>query len=66
MDAQAGVVLDTASTVTAELVRGHRRGGRRARRGSTGIDAARQLFEQVALADDFADFLTLPAYELID
>ena len=27
---------------------------------------ARDLFEQVALADDFATFLTLPAYELID
>ena len=25
-----------------------------------------RLFEQVALADDFADFLTLPAYELVD
>ncbi len=24
------------------------------------ITAARQLFEEVALADDFADFLTLP------
>jgi malate synthase len=27
---------------------------------------ARKLFERVALADDFADFLTKPAYELID
>jgi malate synthase len=27
---------------------------------------ARKLFERVALADDFADFLTRPAYELID
>jgi malate synthase len=27
---------------------------------------ARQLFEQIALADDFVDFLTLPAYELLD
>jgi malate synthase len=27
------------------------------------LDRARSLFEQVALADDFADFLTLPAYE---
>ncbi len=27
---------------------------------------ARALFEQVALADEFVDFLTLPAYELID
>jgi malate synthase len=26
---------------------------------------ARQVFEQVALGDDFVDFLTLPAYELL-
>ena len=25
--------------------------------------AARELFEQVALADDFVEFLTLPAYD---
>ncbi|WP_298326946.1 malate synthase A [Haloactinopolyspora sp.] len=27
---------------------------------------AREVFERVALADDFADFLTIPAYDLID
>jgi malate synthase len=27
---------------------------------------AREVFEQVALADDFVEFLTLPAYDLID
>ena len=27
---------------------------------------ARKIFEHVALADDFDDFLTLPAYELLD
>jgi malate synthase len=27
---------------------------------------ARDIFEEVALADDFADFLTLPAYERLD
>ncbi len=27
---------------------------------------ARQLFEQVALADDFPEFLTLPAYEILE
>ncbi|MDQ6636898.1 MAG: malate synthase A [Candidatus Dormibacteraeota bacterium] len=27
---------------------------------------ARRVFDQVALADDFVDFLTLPAYELLD
>jgi malate synthase len=30
------------------------------------LDDARRLFEQVALADEFPDFLTLPAYELVD
>ena len=29
------------------------------------FDEARELFERVALADDFVDFLTLPAYESI-
>ena len=32
----------------------------------TEYEPARQLFERVALSDDFEDFLTLPAYELID
>jgi malate synthase len=27
---------------------------------------ARELFERVALAPDFPDFLTIPGYELID
>ena len=30
------------------------------------FDDARKLFERVALADDFADFLTTAAYEAID
>lgn len=30
------------------------------------FDKARTVFEQVALAGDFAEFLTLPAYELLD
>jgi malate synthase len=29
------------------------------------LDDARSVFEQVALADDFVEFLTLPAYELL-
>jgi malate synthase len=29
------------------------------------FDEARTLFEQVALADDFVDFLTLPAYQTV-
>jgi malate synthase len=30
------------------------------------IDAARELFERVALNDEFVEFLTIPAYEYID
>jgi malate synthase len=62
----AGVELDTGETVTEELVR------RVVDEEVAGIgqldrlDDARRLFEQVALADEFPDFLTLPAYELID
>ena len=31
-----------------------------------GYDEARELFEQVALGDEFVEFLTLPAYEHLD
>jgi malate synthase len=30
------------------------------------FEEARLLFTQVALADDFPDFLTLPAYEILE
>jgi malate synthase len=30
------------------------------------LEEAARLFEQVALAGEFVDFLTLPAYELLD
>jgi malate synthase len=70
----AGVVLDTGERVTGALV------GRivdeelakiRRRLGAAGsagrrFDTARQLFEQVALGDEFVDFLTVPAYRLVD
>ena len=60
-------MLDTGETVTEELVRRvvDEEVGRH-RRARPNLDDARRLFEQVALADDFPDFLTLPAYELID
>jgi malate synthase len=31
--------------------------------GTPGLEEARELFEQVALGDEFVEFLTLPAYE---
>jgi malate synthase len=34
--------------------------------GQSRFDDARKLFERVALADDFADFLTTAAYDSID
>jgi malate synthase len=68
------VRLDDGTPITAELV--HRiedeeltalRQARGEQAWSTSrFDDARKLFERVALADEFADFLTVPAYELID
>ncbi len=57
------VALDTGDTVTRELV-----AGLVAETPLDGphADTARQLFAQVALDDDFADFLTVPAYAQID
>ena len=66
----AAVELDTGDTVTEELVR--RVIDEEVHDIATGIgeldrlDDARRLFEQVALADDFPDFLTLTAYGLLD
>jgi malate synthase len=72
---QAGVKLDdTGDTVTADLVRGV--ADQVIAEVHDEVDdetfatgrwkQARTVFEQVALADDFVDFLTLPAYELLD
>ena len=36
------------------------------RAANSRFDDARKLFERVALADDFADFLTTAAYDSID
>ena len=65
------VTLDTGQTVTADLVRrlaDDELSEIREQIGSSAYDAskfpqARNVFEQVALADDFADFLTVPAYD---
>jgi malate synthase len=63
-----GVVLDTGAKVTTELVRGvlgETRDALAAEVPAEFLDPAVELFEQVALADEFPDFLTLPAYERI-
>jgi malate synthase len=69
-----GVRLDDGTAVTPELVHRLEDEELAALRSALGdeawaasrFDDARKLFERVALADDFADFLTVPAYELID
>ncbi|MFD7656559.1 malate synthase A [Actinosynnema sp. NPDC059797] len=59
-----GVVLDDGTPVTADLVREVlARAGREL--GGDHLDLAVELFERVALSDEFVDFLTLPAYERI-
>ncbi|GAB3469879.1 malate synthase A [Actinophytocola sediminis] len=63
-----GVVLDTGTKVTTELVRSVLDQTHTALGGELPaefLDQAVELFEQVALADEFPDFLTLPAYERI-
>ena len=65
------VTLDTGQTVTADVVRrlaDDELSAIRAQLGASAYDTskfalAREVFEQVALADDFADFLTVPAYD---
>ncbi len=69
-----GVKLSDGRAVTGELVRSVLAGEAdriRAEVGDAGFEAghfgkASRLFERVALADEFTDFLTLPAYDLID
>jgi malate synthase len=63
------VVLDTGAKVTADLVRSVLASTRDALRDEVPaefLDPACLLFEEVALASDYVDFLTLPAYERIE
>jgi malate synthase len=65
------VRLDDGNQVTGDLVRriveeeyaGLRRSAADDESAVARLKDARTLFERVALADDFVDFLTLPAYE---
>jgi malate synthase len=59
------VKLDNGATVTADLVRENLADVRAELAGLPHLDTACELFEQVALADEYPDFLTLPAYERI-
>jgi malate synthase len=67
-----GVSLDTGDTVTRELVRRYEEEELEKIREQVGDEffysqgrpkESRELFDQVALSDEFVDFLTLPAYE---
>jgi malate synthase len=60
-----GVTLEDGTAITADLVR-RMLDEEIAKLGDAATYAeARRLFEQVALADDFAEFLTIPAYDHI-
>ncbi|MEU5695504.1 malate synthase A [Actinosynnema sp. NPDC020468] len=60
-----GVVLDDGTPVTAGLVRSVLADVAAGLSGEH-LATAVELFERVALAEEFVDFLTLPAYERID
>lgn len=68
-----GVRLEDGRRVSSELVRqiadeelAKLRKTYGERYSAGGFQKARAVFEQVALGDEFVDFLTLPAYELLD
>ena len=70
-----GVALDDGRPITADLVRQYEDEELERIRGEIGDDEwferegrpdlSRRLFEQVALAEDFPEFLTIPAYDHI-
>ena len=61
----SGATLDTGEAVTRGARRAGRRGGVRGARGHPGRDDARRLFVDCALGEDFPDFLTLRAYDVL-
>ncbi|MBA0052129.1 malate synthase A [Streptomyces sp. AJS327] len=71
---RAGVVLDTGERVTPELVRGIAEEDLAALRAELGEETfaagrwgqAHELLLRVALDEEYTEFLTLPAYELLD
>jgi malate synthase len=59
-----GTTVESGDPVTADYV--HRLLAEDSAIAGVEYTTARELFLRVALADDFVEFLTLPAYELID
>jgi malate synthase len=72
--AHGAIKLSGGKAITAELVRTVVAAELDRLRGLVGAEAfgegrwddARELFEEVALADEFVEFLTLPAYERLE
>jgi malate synthase len=67
---EAGAALDTGERVTSAMVRqaiGSEFEGMKTSEGAgPRLAEAREVFEAVALPPEFAEFLTLPAYDLLD
>ena len=69
-----GTKLDDGRTVTSEMVRAleaEELANLREMLGSAAYEAGRfadaaRIFESVALADEYIEFLTIPAYEYLD
>jgi malate synthase len=61
-----GVKLDDGRPVTAALVRAIADEETASLPVDSTTGSARRIFEDVALGDEFCEFLTLPAYQLID
>jgi len=62
-----GAVMADGAKVTREAVRAiAAQEVEKARFAGSRIDEARALFEDVALRDDFVDFLTIPAYAILE
>jgi malate synthase len=61
-----GVKLDDGRQITAALVRAIADEETTETADDVTTASARRIFEDVALGDDFTEFLTLPAYQLID
>ncbi|HYG58584.1 MAG TPA: malate synthase A, partial [Symbiobacteriaceae bacterium] len=59
------VTADLVRTIVAEEVEKIRQAVGEQGFGRGRYQEARDLFEQVALADTFTEFLTIPAYQLV-
>ena len=63
--AKHGAKLDDGTVITPEMIHNTVHELMAPRAGQGRFLEASVLFEQMVLADEFVDFLTLPAYELL-